>query len=350
MPVIRADLCRFLLSGFQVSDSDSDSEVGTPVRPPPKRRRIIDPTTLITVPIYSNKVNSSLQLKPSVFVHADSTGNDAEVPKPWPWSQAPPPAEEQPITTILSDSEEDAEKDESQQSFRSLSPPPPPQSPQAKVTMRANRKIRELDRKLNAIGSLLSPARTGAGDRRYDDSEDDEVVIISAPHAVLERSDESREIPLKFRCRTDLHKIPMQSTAPLSVAVQQLSVKLNVPTSRILLLRKDTELPVESTANELGLGIADIIDCVVIAEGDTEKESDRDIITVRLQSKDKGSTQDYSLHKEDPLGPILSQYLSHLGISSRSEVRFLFDGSKVADSHTPSQLDMEDGDVIEVWA
>lgn len=48
-------------------------------------------------------------------------------------------------------------------------------------------------------------------------------------------------------------------TAPLSVAVQQLSVKLNVPPSRILLLRKDMELPVDSTANELGLGIADII-------------------------------------------------------------------------------------------
>ncbi|KAJ8253543.1 hypothetical protein COCON_G00201550 [Conger conger] len=339
-----------MMAEIVVSDSDSDSEVGTPVRPPPKRRRIIDPSALIAVPIYSNKVNSSLQLKPTVFAHTDCAGDDAEVPKLWPPSQTPPRAEEKPITTMLSDSEEDPEKDDKEASFRSLSPPPPPQSPLAKVTVRANRKIRELDRKLNAIGSLLSPLPAGTGGGSAACDSDDDVVFTSAPQAALERGAQSREIPLKFRCRIDLHKIPVQSTAPLSVAVQQLSVRLNVPPSRILLLRKDTELPVDSTANELGLGIADIIDCVVIAEGHREKESDRDIITVRLQTKDKGSAQDYSVHKEAPLGSVLSQYLSHLGVHSRHKVCFLFDGSKVTDSQTPSQLDMEDGDVIEVWA
>ncbi|KAJ8332276.1 hypothetical protein SKAU_G00427590 [Synaphobranchus kaupii] len=316
-----------------VSDSDSDSEVGTPVRPPPKRRRIIDPSAVIAVPIYSNKVSSSLQLRPSVFTHTDCTGDDAEVPK---------------LRTLR--------KRKKRKVFARCLHPRPPQSPLAKVTKRANRKIREIDRQLNALGSLLSPTRASVGDRSstacdYDDSEDDDdILIISAPCAAPQRSDKSREIPLKFRCRTDLYKIPMQSTAPLSVAVKQLSVKLNVPSSRILLLRKDTELPVDSTANQLGLGIADIIDCVVITEGDQEKERDHDIITVRLQSKDKGSGQDYSLHKEAPLGSILSQYLSRLGVHSRHKVRFLFDGSRVTDSQTPSQLDMEDGDVIEVWA
>ncbi|KAJ8250936.1 hypothetical protein GJAV_G00214950 [Gymnothorax javanicus] len=338
-----------------VSGSDSDSEVGTPVRPPPKRRRIIDPSALKAVPIYSNKVNSSLQLKPSAFEHADCKDNDAEVPAMWSQSQTPPAEKEQSISSVLLDSDEEPEKEDIQERFRSLSPPPPPQTPLAKVNTRAKRKIRELNRKLDAIGSLLSPTQPGIGDRSsardYDDSEDDDddIVILSAPRALSEPSNKSREIPLKFRCRTDLYKIPVQSTAPLSVAVQQLSVKLKVPPSCILLLMKDRELPVDSTSNELGLSIADIIDCVVIAEGEQEKKSDSDIITVRLQGKDKGSAQDYSLHKEAPLGSVLSQYLSHLGIASRWKVRFLFDGSKVTDSHTPSQLDMEDGDVIEVW-
>ncbi|KPP68189.1 hypothetical protein Z043_113154 [Scleropages formosus] len=74
------------------------------------------------------------------------------------------------------------------------------------------------------------------------------------------------------------------------------------------------------------------------------------MITVRLQGKEKGSSQDYSLHKDAPLGSVLSQYLSRMTTGSKSKVRFLFDGSKVAESQTPSQLDMEDGDVIEVWA
>lgn len=48
-------------------------------------------------------------------------------------------------------------------------------------------------------------------------------------------------------------------TAPLSKAAEQLSIKLNVLPSQILLLRKDVELPVHSSVSELGLGIADII-------------------------------------------------------------------------------------------
>jgi hypothetical protein len=38
-----------------------------------------------------------------------------------------------------------------------------------------------------------------------------------------------------------------------------------------------------------------------------------------------------------------------MSVDARRKVRFQFDGSKVVHSQTPSQLDMEDGDVIEVW-
>lgn len=39
----------------------------------------------------------------------------------------------------------------------------------------------------------------------------------------------------------------------------QLSVKLKVPPPRLLLMREEVELPVDSTIGDLGLGIADII-------------------------------------------------------------------------------------------
>lgn len=41
--------------------------------------------------------------------------------------------------------------------------------------------------------------------------------------------------------------------------VTKLSVILNVPPSRLMLLREELELPTQSTVSELGLGIADII-------------------------------------------------------------------------------------------
>lgn len=49
-----------------------------------------------------------------------------------------------------------------------------------------------------------------------------------------------------------------QST-PLSDVVSRLSVILNVPPPRLLLLREELELQTDATISELGLGIADII-------------------------------------------------------------------------------------------
>uniref|UniRef100_A0A7N6A5I4 NFATC2-interacting protein n=1 Tax=Anabas testudineus TaxID=64144 RepID=A0A7N6A5I4_ANATE len=34
---------------------------------------------------------------------------------------------------------------------------------------------------------------------------------------------------------------------------------------------------------------------------------------------------------------------------AQRKVRFHFDGSKVTHSQTPAELNMEDGDIIEVW-
>ncbi len=54
--------------------------------------------------------------------------------------------------------------------------------------------------------------------------------------------------------------------------------------------------------------------------------------------------------KNAPLGSVLSQYVSGLSASARWKGKFLFDGSRISYNQTPADLDMEDGDVIEVWA
>uniref|UniRef100_A0A672Y4A6 Rad60/SUMO-like domain-containing protein n=1 Tax=Sphaeramia orbicularis TaxID=375764 RepID=A0A672Y4A6_9TELE len=43
------------------------------------------------------------------------------------------------------------------------------------------------------------------------------------------------------------------------------------------------------------------------------------------------------------------EYLSSMSAGARGNVRFHFDGGKVMANQTPAQLDMEDGDIIEVW-
>uniref|UniRef100_W5K790 NFATC2-interacting protein n=1 Tax=Astyanax mexicanus TaxID=7994 RepID=W5K790_ASTMX len=326
--------------------------------PPAKRRRVIDPSAITSVPIYSNKfqVNSSLQLKPAVFKQVDPTGDEEEARL---WSPSPPKTKQQPTAITLSDSEDESEQPDT---LQSPSPPPPTFSP-GRRTRRADKKI-EINRRLEVIDSLLcpSPEREDDDDPGYSDcsssgndlDDDDDIIIVSNEDKQKRRAPRSeprgpaREISLKFRWRTDVHRIPLLSTAPLSQAVDQLSAKLKVPPSQILLLKQETELPTQSTVAELGLGIADII-CVVVTEDKEEENSIRDLITVRLQGKEKGSAQEYSLHKDDPLGSILTQYTSGLSAAAKRKVKFLFDGSKVTPNQTPSQLDMENGDVIEVW-
>lgn len=105
-------------------------------------------------------------------------------------------------------------------------------------------------------------------------------------------------------------------------------------------------------------------------------EDRRDVISVRLQSKDRKASQEFSIHRvcspssflrqlhpptsiphpvcvcvfqDTPLGSVFSQYLSRISSCASEAVCFYFDGSRVKHSQTPAELDMEDGDLVEVW-
>nr|XP_020468886.1 NFATC2-interacting protein [Monopterus albus] len=333
----------------------------------PKRRRILDPSAIVPVPVYSNKVNSSLQLKPTaaIFAKKETTDDGADDGLLSEFSSQQTAAAD--IT--LSDSEEDEavcvenkQEHKKVEATRCLSPSPP-ESPVQKQSRHVKKKLNEIDREFRAMSSIISPEsrdrtrsrqRQGPPSPTFEEEQNDKDVIIVDPNSASQRlpySTSVREIPLKIRCRTDVHKIPVLSSTPLRDVVTQLSAILNVPPSRLLLLREDVELPKDSTMSEIGLGIADIIECVVMAAEDKSetKESSSSVITVRLQGKDRNSSQEFSLHRNAPLGPIFSQYLSKMPASAQRKVRFLFDGFKVTHSQTPAQLDMEDGDIIEVW-
>lgn len=81
-------------------------------------------------------------------------------------------------------------------------------------------RLSEIDQKLRAVSSLLSPEPQGGRSRRrrgppmshpenvrVDDDDDDDVIIMSPEP----EGSSVREIPLKIRCRTEIHKIPVLS-------------------------------------------------------------------------------------------------------------------------------------------
>ncbi|XP_059203044.1 NFATC2-interacting protein isoform X1 [Centropristis striata] len=337
-----------------MADSVSDSE--RQVKPPPKRRRILDPSAIVSVPVYSNKVSSSLQMKPTAALFTERENSDDGADDSL-WSQF---SSRGPAAAVVALS--DSENDEAEETENKSEPaaircpsPPPPESPVQKQSRQVQRKISEIDRKLRAVNSLLSPepqdrrSRRRRGRQSPEERDNQDDVIILTPNSGLQDSPYSsplREIPLKIRCRTDVHKIPVLSATPLSEVVAQLSVILAVPPPRLLLLREEVELPTDSTVGELGLGIADIIECVVMA---VEDKREADSITVRLQSKDRASSQEFSLHRDAPLGSVFSRFLSNMSPGAQKTVVFHFDGCRVSHSETPAQLELEDGDIIEVW-
>ncbi|XP_029996689.1 NFATC2-interacting protein-like isoform X2 [Sphaeramia orbicularis] len=341
-----------------------------PVKPPPKRRRILDPSAIVPVPVYSNKVNTSLQLRAPALADAHNTDDAAEDGLWTRFSSGQTPAS----TAAFIDSDDEAERKEEEptadgkrDTVRSPSPPPP-QSPAHRPSRKATRKISEINRRLQVVNSLLSPEhqdrrpsrrRGQPGRQDATNTNNADVVIVDSDDDVIAVTPDVtpdsppytpsvREIPLKVRCRTDVHKIHVLSSTLLSTVLAQLSVKLKVPPNRLLLMREEVELPIDSTVGELGLGIADIIECVVMA-AEVEDATDGSVITVRLQTKDRDSVQEFSLHREAALGSVFSQYLSSMSAGARGNVRFHFDGGKVMANQTPAQLDMEDGDIIEVW-
>ncbi|XP_061567651.1 NFATC2-interacting protein [Cololabis saira] len=328
--------------------------------PAPKRRRVLDPSEVVPVPVYSSQVSSSLDLKPTVFSRGDPGVQDGDEDSLW-WDVS---SRLKTASTYISDSEDsDLEliggRRRTEDAARCPSPPPP-ESPVLIQSRRVARKISEVNKKLRAVSSVLSPEpeprRTRRPGRRASQTSQvsqmsrrsssslDIVDIVDVEDVedvedVSSFQDPSRQIPLKIRCRTDVHKIPVVPSTRLSDVLRQLSIILDVPPPRLLLLKGDEELVATATVLEAGLGIADIIECVVMA-------ADQSSITVRLQGKDRASTQQFSISRDAPLSSVFSRYLATTSLSSAN---FLFDGAKVSGSETPAQLDMEDGDIVEVW-
>uniref|UniRef100_A0A3B5B523 NFATC2-interacting protein n=1 Tax=Stegastes partitus TaxID=144197 RepID=A0A3B5B523_9TELE len=146
-----------------------------------------------------------------------------------------------------------------------------------------------------------------------------------------------------------------QST-PLSDIVARLSLILRVPPPRLLLLREEVELPTDSTVGELGISIADIIDCRAKTELPLRSFLWTELVAsllllscINFVCSSRTQTVHVCLFQDSPLGSVFSQYLSTMSSAAQKTVRFHFDGCKVTNSQTPAQLDMEDGDIIEVW-
>ncbi|KAM9149420.1 NFATC2-interacting protein isoform 1-T1 [Pangshura tecta] len=341
------------------SSSDSEGELMRPPRgaggqPCPKRRRVLCTTEIPAVPVYSNKVNSSFQLCPAELHQevpalrwqggADLDVDDiGPVTPPRPERPHAPRHPQGPCTDWLE--EEPQQQQGAARTVRDESPSPPP-PPQPRRRQRG-RTRREVERRLRGLNTWLSAAQRSL---REEPPEDDVILVEPPP------TPPSRQLQLKVRCRAEIHRVAVETSQPLQAVVEHMAGRLQVRPEQILLLLRDTELPPGSTPQGLGLGVADIIDCVVDrAAGEPQGGGAPGAgpgpgelrLTVRGQEKDSQLT--LSVPRAEPLHRLMERYQEAMGLGGR-QLCFFFDGQRLAGTRTPEQLGMEPDDVIEAWA
>lgn len=312
-----------------------------PNGPRVKRRRILNPSEITTVPIYSNKVNSSLKLnpgdmtalakqlkEPSEDVESDGFGSLPNV-QPHQCSKSLPLYE-------LTDSEDETHEMSSVENKRDKSPSPPPESLSPKRRRgRAYKKISEVNAKLKDLDMLRSPTS-----QALPNDSDDEVILVD--------SSVPQEISLKVRRHSKLYRVSMQMSDSLHTVVEQMASTLKVNSNQILLMLRDEELCPSDTPRTLNLNIADIIDCVVLSQTMEQNPDGDNNITLRIQGQEKQSHFSVTLRRTEPLKVLMEKYKQAKGLQGR-KVSFLFEGQKLTARATPEQLGMEPDDVIELW-
>ncbi|KAL4135236.1 hypothetical protein QTP88_006860 [Uroleucon formosanum] len=70
-------------------------------------------------------------------------------------------------------------------------------------------------------------------------------------------------------------------------------------------------------------------------------------INLKVLGQDNSVIQ-FKIRKQAPLKKLMNAYCERVGVSFGS-VRFRFDGQAISQTDTPSSLEMEEGDTIEVY-
>ncbi|XP_075774058.1 NFATC2-interacting protein isoform X3 [Pelodiscus sinensis] len=289
-----------------------------PGQPRPKRRRLLRSTEVPAVPVYSGKVNSSFQLCPAELRRAVPTlqwqGDVDEV------GPDTPPRPERPHAPRL------------------------PQDPCADWLEEAPQlgaARTQVDRQLQGLSTWLSAAQRSL----QEELPEDDVILVEPPP-----SPAPRQLQLKVRCRTEIHRIAMETSQPLQLVVEHMARRLQVRPGQILLLLRDVELAPGSTPQTLGLGVADIIDCVVdVAAGEPGARPGPGELRLTVRGQEKDSQLTLTVPRAEPLHGLMERYQQAMGLGGR-QLRFFFDGQRLAGTRTPEQLGMEPDDVIEAWA
>ena len=85
----------------------------------------------------------------------------------------------------------------------------------------------------------------------------------------------------------------------------------------------------------------------IMSSKDEAKDEHPEQINLKVMGQD-GNVVQFKIKKHTALKKLMSTYCERAGLDMQT-IRFTFDGNRIKDSDTPKDLDMEEGDTIEVF-
>jgi len=235
--------------------------------------------------------------------------------------------------------------DDSDVSEANRSPTPPPEV--RPLRARRNKKTTTVLKKLSSV--TAAAARQVELDDLEDVTDDEPVVALTA----------HREISVKFRYRSDIFRIRMKIYQPFASILPELVTKTGAPQGQMLLCLQDAVISSQDTPHSMGLTVADIVECGVLALSAevSEKKSTREpampvvstdpnILQLQIQSNDVRQRLTLGIHKKAPFLSLKEEYAKERGVSV-GQVNLKFDGDTIDDDSTPDGLGLEGGECID---
>ncbi|KAH9525730.1 hypothetical protein Btru_002219 [Bulinus truncatus] len=132
---------------------------------------------------------------------------------------------------------------------------------------------------------------------------------------------------------------------PFRVLVSRVGKEINEDEQFITLYLRDQQLKSSETPRSIGLTVADIIECHCIKH-DKEEADNADVIDVVIRMSNKSKTT-CQANKHRPIQDLINKFALIKNLDPSSIV-FSFDGEEMDPMDCPFNLDMEDGDCIDV--
>lgn len=153
---------------------------------------------------------------------------------------------------------------------------------------------------------------------------------------------------LKMYYNFKIYKFDMTYNTSLSVALKDLTDKLSKQANSIILQHKGEPVPSEATPASLKLCVTDILEaCDYNCNNSSQAQKHPDQLELILQDGRSKKATTYNFFKDQPFSELKQLYAERASVDLH-RVHLQFDGDLVEDEQTPNELELEDGDVIDV--